>query len=91
MTINDESPSVAHSWRLCDARVRDTAVDLGMSSSCERGPRPQHLSAMSKFCPHHSPVFQRYGLVQLEQYANGEHSPTEHSHFSPFSESWVQH
>jgi hypothetical protein len=91
MTINDERPSVAHSCRFCDAPVHETPVDQGMSSSYDRGSRPDQLSAMNTFGPHHSPVLQRCWLVQLEQYVNSENTSTEQSHFSPFSESWVQH
>ena len=77
--------------RLCDAPLRHTFVDLGMSPLCESILPHDQLNAMEPFYPLHALVCERCYLVQLLEYVAPEKIFTEYAYFSSFSDSWLQH
>ena len=77
--------------RLCDAPLRHTFVDLGMSPLCESILPHDQLNAMEPFYPLHVLVCERCYLVQLLEYVTPENIFSEYAYFSSFSDSWLQH
>jgi hypothetical protein len=77
--------------RFCQAPLRQSFVDLGMSPLCESYLRADQLNAMEPFYPLHVKVCERCYLVQLEEYVSAEHIFTEYAYFSSYSESWLKH
>lgn len=77
--------------RFCQAPLRHTFVDLGMSPLCESYLTRDQLNSMEPFYPLHVKVCQECFLVQLEQYVSAEHIFTEYAYFSSFSDSWLKH
>jgi len=77
--------------RSCDAPLRDTFVDLGMSPLCESYLRQDQINQMEPFYPLHVRVCRNCFLVQLEAYVSGEDIFTEYAYFSSYSDSWVEH
>src|SRR4030088_3102707 len=82
--------SAAH-CRFCQAPLRHTFVDLGMSPLCESYLTVDQLNAMEPFYPLHVMVCEECFLVQLEEYVSPEHIFTEYAYFSSYSTSWVAH
>jgi hypothetical protein len=77
--------------RFCEAPVRRTVVDLGMSPLCESFLRPEQLNDMEAFYPLHAKVCERCWLMQLEAYVTPDEIFTEYAYFSSYSDSWVEH
>jgi hypothetical protein len=77
--------------RHCQALLRHTFVDLGMSPLCESFLRADQLNAMEPFYPLHVYVCDRCFLVQLEEYVNPAAIFSEYAYFSSYAESWLQH
>ena len=77
--------------RFCNAALRHTFVDLGMSPLCESYLAGDQLNSMEPFYPLHVKVCEECCLVQLEQYVSAEHIFTEYAYFSSFSDSWLKH
>src|SRR5262245_2639384 len=82
--------TIAH-CRFCQAPLRHTFVDLGMSPLCESYLTFDQLNRMEPFYPLHVKVCQRCYLVQLEEYVSPEHIFTEYAYFSSYSDSWLKH
>jgi hypothetical protein len=82
--------SAAH-CRFCQAPLRHTFVDLGMSPLCESYLTVDQLNAMEPFYPLHVMVCEECFLVQLEEYVSPEHIFTEYAYFSSYSDSWLKH
>jgi SAM-dependent methyltransferase len=93
-TLKSESnPCLGNSaqCRFCQAPLRHTFVDLGMSPLCESYLTSDQLNGMEPFYPLHVKVCAECFLVQLEQYVSAEHIFTEYAYFSSYSDSWLKH
>ncbi len=77
--------------RFCEAPLRRTFVDLGMSPLCERILRADQLDEMEPFYPLHVRICDACRLVQLPAYVPPEEIFTEYAYFSSYSDSWVEH
>src|ERR1700675_1804126 len=77
--------------RFCNAPLKHTFVDLGMSPLCESFLTADQLNGVEPFYPLHVKVCERCFLVQLEQYVSTEHIFTEYAYFSSYSDSWLKH
>jgi SAM-dependent methyltransferase len=77
--------------RLCDAPLRHTFVDLGMSPLCESFLAREQLDQMEPYFPLHVLVCSECFLVQLKEYVSPEHIFREYAYFSSYSTSWVAH
>ncbi len=77
--------------RLCNAPLRRTFVDLGMSPLCESFLSADELDAMEPFYPLHVRICEDCLLVQLEAYVPGEEIFRDYAYFSAYSDSWVEH
>lgn len=88
-----ETPPVpGATCRFCDADLRLTFVDLGMSPLCESYVSEDELDAMEPFYPLHALVCHECWLVQLQEYVSGEEIfGEEYAYFSSYSDSWVEH
>jgi len=83
--------SVTPTCRFCQAPLKQTFVDLGMSPLCESYIRADQLDAMEPFYPLHVRVCESCYLVQLPEYVSREHIFSEYAYFSSYSDSWLQH
>lgn len=77
--------------RFCDAPLRHTFVDLGMSPLCESFVPADKKNHMEPFYPLHVWVCDQCWLVQLQEYVSPAEIFTEYAYFSSFSESWLAH
>jgi 2-polyprenyl-3-methyl-5-hydroxy-6-metoxy-1,4-benzoquinol methylase len=79
------------SCRFCNATLRHTFVDLGMSPLCESLLAAEQLNHMEPFYPLHVYVCERCSLVQLQEYINPKTIFSEYAYFSSYSDTWLQH
>jgi hypothetical protein len=78
--------------RFCNAELRHTFVDLGMSPLCEAFLDAGQLNQMEPFFPLHPRVCHECFLVQLEEYvAPEEIFDDRYLYCSSYSDSWVEH
>ena len=77
--------------RLCQAPLKTTFVDLGMSPLCESFLMPDQINQMEPYFPLHVLVCSECFLVQLQEYVKPEDIFTEYAYFSSYSTSWVEH
>jgi hypothetical protein len=77
--------------RFCDAPLRTTFVDLGMSPLCQTHSRQDQLSEMEPFYPLHVYVCNDCFLVQLQEFVAPADIFTEYAYFSSYSSTWVEH
>ena len=77
--------------RFCQAPLRDSVVDLGMSPLCESYLAQEQLDRMEPFYPLHVKVCRECFLVQVGQYVKEEEIFTEYAYFSSFSTAWLKH
>src|SRR5204862_5584412 len=77
--------------RHCDAPLRHTVVDLGMSPLCETFPAADELNRMEPFYPLRAWVCDVCYLVQVQEYVRPEHIFDEYAYFSSYSVSWLRH
>lgn len=77
--------------RFCQAPLRHTFVDLGMSPLCESYVSAAGLNQMEPFYPLHVQVCDQCFLVQLDEYVSPEEIFTEYAYFSSYADSWLQH
>lgn len=77
--------------RFCDAPLRHTFTDLGMSPPCESFLARDQLNVMEPFFPLHARVCEHCFLVQLEEYVSPESIFSEYAYFSSYSDSWLAH
>src|SRR5262252_3722528 len=80
-----------HVCRLCDARLTETFVDLGMSPLCESYVAAARLDGPETFYPLHVRICSSCLLVQLPAYVSGEDIFSDYLYFSSYSDSWVAH
>jgi len=94
-TSNSEPLSVPYAHqaacRFCQAPLRHTFVDLGMSPLCQTHITPEQLNNMEPFFPLHAWVCEKCFLVQLEEYVAPGDIFSEYAYFSSYSDSWVDH
>ena len=88
---NDEGNARQARCRHCEAPLRQTLVDLGMSPLCESYVSRDQLNQMEPFYPLHVYVCGECFLVQLEAYVSAEHIFSDYAYFSSYSDSWVEH
>jgi len=79
------------SCRFCQAPLRTTFVDLGMSPLCQTHIAPDQLHEMEPFYPLHAYVCDRCFLVQLQEFVAPDAIFSEYAYFSSYSSSWVEH
>jgi SAM-dependent methyltransferase len=77
--------------RLCDGKLTETFVDLGMSPLCESYVPPESLDSREIFYPLHVRICSDCLLVQLPAYVDGEDIFSDYLYFSSYSDSWVAH
>ena len=77
--------------RSCNAPLRRTFVDLGMSPLCESFLAADRLDEMEPFYPLNVRICDNCLLVQLPAYVGSAEIFGEYAYFSAFSDSWVRH
>jgi SAM-dependent methyltransferase len=82
---------MSHHCRFCDAPLRRTFVDLGLSPLCESFVAADQLDQPERFYPLRVFVCERCLLVQLPAHVGGEEIFGEYAYFSSFSETWLRH
>jgi hypothetical protein len=87
----DRADAALPRCRFCDAPLRHTFVDLGMSPLCESYLSTEQLNRMEPFYPLHVFVCSQCFLVQLLEYVKAEDIYTEYAYFSSYSDSWLRH
>ncbi|WP_332815589.1 class I SAM-dependent methyltransferase [Ramlibacter sp.] len=90
MSTTTDQPRAA-SCRFCDAPLRHTFADLGMSPPCESFLSAAQLNQPETFYPLHVHLCDQCLLVQLEEYVSPERIFSEYAYFSSFSDSWLAH
>jgi hypothetical protein len=84
--------AAAAKCRFCNADLRQTFVDLGMSPLCQTQIAPEKLNEMEPFFPLHVYVCGSCYLVQLEEFVKPDVIfGAEYPYFSSYSDSWVAH
>ncbi|MBC7944038.1 MAG: methyltransferase domain-containing protein [Burkholderiales bacterium] len=87
MTVENTAPAC----RFCDAELRHSLVDLGMSPLCNTQVEPHQLNHMEPFYPLHAYVCEKCFLVQLGEFVSPDAIFSDYAYFSSYSDSWVQH
>ena len=78
--------------RFCNAPLRQTFADLGMSPVSNAFLRAEQLNRKESFYPLHAYVCGGCMLVQLEQFESPDAIfNDEYAYFSSYSESWLKH
>jgi len=78
--------------RFCDAPLKVTFSDLGMSPLSNAYLRPEQLGRHENFYPLHAWVCEKCLLVQLEQFEPPEQIFTDqYAYFSSYSDTWLEH
>lgn len=77
--------------RFCNAPLRHTLVDLGMSPLCESYVAAEQLNRMEPFYPLRVYVCGSCFLAQLEEYVSPEAIFSEYAYFSSYADSWLKH
>ncbi len=89
--VADAASSTGMRCRFCDALLKHTFVDLGMSPLCESYVSADHMNQMEPFYPLHVFVCERCFLVQLDEFVSPQDIFTEYAYFSSYADSWVEH
>jgi len=87
----DQHEGAGKCCRLCQAPLRHTFVDLGMSPLCESFVPGDQVDQMEPYYPLHVFVCENCFLVQLKEYVTPENIFSEYAYFSSFSTSYVEH
>jgi 2-polyprenyl-3-methyl-5-hydroxy-6-metoxy-1,4-benzoquinol methylase len=81
-----------HTCRFCDAELRLTLCDLGMSPLSNAYLTAQQLSQMEPFFPLRVYVCEACWLVQLPMHERPQQIfSSDYAYFSSYSDSWLQH
>lgn len=88
-TVAGQAPGFC--CRFCQAPLRTSFVDLGMSPLCQTHIAPDQLHQMEPFYPLHAYVCDACFLVQLQEYVSPAEIFGEYAYFSSYSASWVEH
>ena len=87
----DPQRSTSSRCRFCDAPLKHTFVDLGMSPLCESYVSADRMNQMEPFYPLHVFVCERCFLVQLDEFVSPQEIFSEYAYFSSYADSWVEH
>src|SRR6188768_446573 len=87
----DAMQSTGSRCRFCDAILKHTLVDLGMSPLCESYVSAERKNQMEPFYPLHVYVCERCFLAQLDEFVSPQEIFTQYAYFSSFADSWVEH
>ena len=79
------------SCRFCDAPLRRSFVDLGMSPLANSYVLAKDAQRLEAFYPLHAYVCESCFLVQLEEFESPQHIFEKYSYFSSYSTSWLEH
>jgi len=77
--------------RFCDAALRLSFADLGMSPLSNAYLEREQLNRMEPFYPLHAWVCERCFLVQLEEFESPRQIFSDYAYFSSYSDSWLAH
>ena len=78
--------------RFCDAPLKVTFSDLGMSPLSNAYLKPEQLGRHENFYPLHAWVCEKCLLVQLEQFEPpGQIFTDQYAYFSSYSDTWLEH
>lgn len=77
--------------RSCQAPLRHSFVDLGMSPLCQTHITREQLNSMEPFYPLHALVCTECWLVQLQEFVAPKDIFSEYAYFSSYADSWVEH
>ena len=77
--------------RFCDAPLKHTFADLGLSPFANSYIKKEQLYQMEAFYPLHVYVCEACFLVQLPVFQNPEEIFGDYAYFSSYSETWLQH
>lgn len=77
--------------RFCNAPLRRTFIDLGVTPLCQTHISADRLDLMEPFYPLHARVCENCLLVQLDQFATPAEIFEEYAYFSSYSASWLRH
>ncbi len=77
--------------RFCDAPLRISFCDLGLSPPSNAFLREQDLGRMEAFYPLQAEVCKQCLLVQVPEFETPEQIFTDYAYFSSFSDSWLEH
>ena len=80
-----------YNCRFCQAPLRHTFVDLGLSPLCESYIAAEQLPDPETLYPLHIFVCERCFLVQLPEHVAPQAIFEEYAYFSSYSESWLAH
>ncbi len=78
-------------FRLCDSELMLSILDLGASPPSQRFLTADQLDAPEPTYPLHLRLCESCLLLQIPAYISSEDTATEYTHFSSYSDSWVQH
>lgn len=81
----------SYTCRFCQAPLRQTFVDLGLSPLCESYVSAGQLRDPETLYPLHSFVCERCFLVQLPEHVSPAAIFEEYAYFSSYSDSWLAH
>ena len=77
--------------RFCQAPLRQTFVDLGLSPLCESYVSAEQIKEAETLYPLHSFVCDACFLVQLPEHVSPQAIFEEYAYFSSYSDSWLAH
>ncbi|MGH7768499.1 MAG: class I SAM-dependent methyltransferase [Candidatus Binatia bacterium] len=77
--------------RSCDAPLRHSLVDLGMSPLANSYLKRDELQAMEPFYPLHAYVCEQCFLVQVPEFASPERIFGDYAYFSSYADTWLEH
>ncbi|MGH2612698.1 MAG: methyltransferase domain-containing protein, partial [Rhabdochlamydiaceae bacterium] len=80
-----------HKCRFCNAELKHTFVDLGMSPLSNSFLKPDELDQMEPFYPLHVFTCNQCLLVQLEESETPEKIFSDYAYFSSYSKTWLDH
>lgn len=81
----------AGNCRFCNAPLKYTLCDLGMSPLSNRYLPVSQLQRMEPFYPLHAQVCDACYLVQLQEYESPTQIFSDYAYFSSYSSSWLEH
>jgi predicted TPR repeat methyltransferase len=90
---DDRGQAVGHSarCRFCEAPLRHTFADLGMTPLANGYLRPDQLERMEPFYPLRAWVCERCLLVQVAEFESPVNIFSDYAYFSSYSDSWLAH
>ena len=84
-------PTRSFRCRFCDADLKHSFVDLGMSPLCQTHVSAEQLTEAEMFLPLHAYICDQCFLVQLQEFVAPADIFGEYAYFSSYSDSWIAH